>query len=324
MRFWSKQIIGTVLFSSYFIVFSCTIRASDPIENSNRLNESKTVSTGNKEGASILKIGLPKSLFRGIPSRALQLANKPFLSLIESQTGLKGEVINTDDVDSTAKLIQDKKIQLGVFQGFEYARIQKIYPKLRPLVIAAPTVDNSQVLVITRSDPCRKLSDISGKKIGICKNAKDHVFLYWNKLLISELSSEKCKYQEVTDAKELLHDVFEKNFDVAVIDSANWKTFKENNPGRAEQLHILAKSIEFPQPVIVYNDDGLGQEDLEKCRKGLIKAHQSAKARVMLQMIKVKGFNAIPENYDDLLKLTLENYPSEEIQRISLEKESPK
>jgi hypothetical protein len=98
--------------------------------------------------ANQLAIGLPKTLFRGVPDGALKLANKPFQSLILDQTGLPGNVMNPADAMETAKLLDSREIHLGVFHGFEFAWAQSRYPDLQPLVIAVPQTRETQVYLV--------------------------------------------------------------------------------------------------------------------------------------------------------------------------------
>src|SRR5262249_2109909 len=44
-----------------------------------------------------LKIGLPESMFNGLPQSVVGPASKPFQTMFEKQTGLKGEIVVVKD-----------------------------------------------------------------------------------------------------------------------------------------------------------------------------------------------------------------------------------
>src|SRR5579871_2722246 len=85
--------------------------------------------------ASLVRIGVVSSLFRDIPAPMATSMLRPMKSLIETQTGLLGEVAPAGDALQLGQMLVDAKLQLGVFNGFEFAWARLKHPKLQPLVI---------------------------------------------------------------------------------------------------------------------------------------------------------------------------------------------
>src|SRR5436305_14588987 len=83
----------------------------------------------------VVKVGLTASLFPGLSDALLAAAAKPFRSLLESATGVSGQVVQGGDPRSLADRLKEDKVQLGVFQGVEFAWARVFNPKLHPLVI---------------------------------------------------------------------------------------------------------------------------------------------------------------------------------------------
>src|SRR5581483_4119811 len=83
----------------------------------------------------VLRIGLIGTLFRDVPETAVMAMMQPFATLMESQTGLTGQLIPAGDADDLGQQLANDKVQLGVFHGVEFAWARQKYPDLKPLVI---------------------------------------------------------------------------------------------------------------------------------------------------------------------------------------------
>src|SRR5438046_2902018 len=83
-----------------------------------------------------VKIGLPANLFRDIPKITIDALMPTFTKLMESQTGVRGQIILLKSGDEVARQLNDNRIQYAVLHGFEFAWAQTRHKDLRPLVIA--------------------------------------------------------------------------------------------------------------------------------------------------------------------------------------------
>ena len=269
-----------------------------------------------------LHIGLPKTLFRGFPDNALNLANKPFQRLIQDQIGMPGNVLNAPNAMEMAKQLDAGEIQLGVFHGFEFAWAQARYPQLEPLVVALPMVRDIHVyLVVAANSKITSAADLKGKSVGLPADCKDHILVYWDKVIQTEVGGKKaCTVQKSISAKEALEDVIDGQIQATLVDSASFLAFQADRPGRAKKLRILQKSDLFPPAVIAYRKGTMDDDVLKRCREGLIGASNNPRATFMLSLIKLDGFGRLPANYDQQLKKTLQLYPDSAIERISFDK----
>ena len=80
-----------------------------------------------------LKIGLPENMFNGLPPAVVAPASKPFQTMFEKQTGLKGEVAVAKDYAEMTDQLRSGKLDVAVFNGFEYAWVRQ-HPDLVPLL----------------------------------------------------------------------------------------------------------------------------------------------------------------------------------------------
>src|SRR5437879_880819 len=90
---------------------------------------------GEPKGGTV-RIGLTETLFRDNPEARLDKTASPFKSLLEAQTGLSGQVVSGIKPDDLRQQLKDGKLQLAIFQGFEYAWARQKDPDLKPLMIA--------------------------------------------------------------------------------------------------------------------------------------------------------------------------------------------
>jgi ABC-type phosphate/phosphonate transport system substrate-binding protein len=130
-----------------------------------------------KEGA--IRIGLTATLFRDNPEARADKAAKPFQSLLEAQTGLSGEVAPGIKPDELGRQLKDGKVQLAIFQGFEFAWARQQDPDLKPLMIAVNRQQHLRALVAVRAGSgVRGLGDLKGKTIAVPRRIREHCQLF--------------------------------------------------------------------------------------------------------------------------------------------------
>src|SRR5262245_22527527 len=76
---------------------------------------------GSSRSNGTVRIGLVGTLFRDTPEPMVQMMIRPFKSLLESQTGVTGEVVAGGNANELAQHIKSDQVQLGVFHGVELA-----------------------------------------------------------------------------------------------------------------------------------------------------------------------------------------------------------
>src|SRR5205823_12106059 len=86
-----------------------------------------------------IRIGMPAAMFRDIKPAMFAALSKPFYALVESQTGMKSDLVLVSSPDDMRQQLNNGQLQFGVFHGFEFAWMKQKDPTLKPLMIAAPT-----------------------------------------------------------------------------------------------------------------------------------------------------------------------------------------
>jgi len=258
----------------------------------------------------VFQIGIPTTIFRDIPPSFHNVAKRPFQSIMRTLVDAKGEIdLLADPLDVAARLA-DGKLDLGVFQGHEFAWARAKYPDLIPIVIACQVRDlpMQAMIVVRRDHNATCLADLTGSKVSFPEPTRDHcrVFLNREYAKCAALFSDVLTPMTVHDG---LEDVIRGRADVTVIDRAAWESYRLLYSARINKVKVLAESEVFPVGVIAYRKGGLPPEMLEKFRDGLVRVNADAQGRFLMSQMKIRGFEAPPKDYSDQLSMILKAYP---------------
>jgi ABC-type phosphate/phosphonate transport system substrate-binding protein len=257
-----------------------------------------------------LKIGMPESMFSGLPASVVAPAARPFQTMFEKQTGLKGEVEVAKDYADMADRIRAGKMDVAVFHGFEYAWVKQ-HPELVPLLIAVPGNKIQACLVVNAESKATGAKDLKGACLAIPSGTKAHCTLYLDRLKAN--LPEGCCCPAKLDGKSMedaLDAVAGGTCPAALIDVAALLAYQKNKPGVGAQLKILTQSDPFPPGVIVYRKDAFDAKTATKVREGLIKGTKTPQGQLMTSLWRLEGFAEITPAYQAELDKSLKAYPA--------------
>lgn len=257
-----------------------------------------------------LKIGLPESMFSGVPQAVVQRASKPFQTMFEKQTGLKGEIAVGRDYADLADQLKDGKIDVAVFHGFEYAWVKQ-RPELIPLVVTVPGAKLQACLVVNVASKATKASDLKGDAVAIPNGTKAHCRIYFDRLK-ETLPAGCCgvvtlKGKSIEDALDAVSD---EACPAALVDATALATYQKQKPGAGEQLKVLAQSDAFPSAIVVHRKDAFSAETAKKVRDGLLKSANTAEGQLVTSLWRLKGFEEPAAQYHADLDRCLKAYPA--------------
>jgi ABC-type phosphate/phosphonate transport system substrate-binding protein len=260
-----------------------------------------------------VRIGLVETLFPDTPEPLMQVMIRPFKSLMESQTGVRGHVVVGGDADAVGRQLKEDRIQLGVFHGIEFAWVRMKNPDLKPLLIA---VNRNRVLhaclVVAAGSEARDYADLKGKKVGLPRLSRDHCRLFLERRCCKPGCTPAKFYGEVAvppDTEYALDDVVDGKLDAAVVDVVALDGFRKLKPGRAARLKILQQSEAFPSAVVAYQPGAMADSLVHRFREGMIHARANRQGRQLLEMCRITAFEAVPADYDELLTSIAKAYP---------------
>jgi ABC-type phosphate/phosphonate transport system substrate-binding protein len=232
--------------------------------------------------------------------------------LLESQTGVKSEVVISLDADELAKQLRDGHLQLGVFQGVELARERSQIPELKPLLLAVNRQPSLRAVLVVRKD-CRASSaaDVGGS-IALPRFSREHCRLFLERRCPWTCCSGDFAARGVTepdDAETALNDVVDSKVIGAVVDSTALESFAKMRPGCFAKLKVLQQSERFPCSAIACMAGSLPEGLMGKFREGMARANESVRGQQLLELCRVTRFESVPDDYEQMLTDIAKAYP---------------
>lgn len=257
-----------------------------------------------------IRLGLMSTMFRDVPPALVQAAQGPFRDLFKKQVGLTGEVEVIDDYEALAKKLNDQKLDLGVFHGFEWAWVHERYPNLQPLVVTVPYKPLQACIVVHTKHKADEPAGLNGPCVAVPLGLKAHSHLFYERLQ-QNLPAGCCR--PIGKGKlgpvEALDNVCSETTTAALVDRSTFLAFQSNEPGKARQLKVICESDPFPPTVVVCRKDGLTPDTIERIRKGLVQAENKPQGKAFLFLWGLKGFDNVPADYNAQLQKVLKLYP---------------
>ena len=263
------------------------------------------------EGDSELKIGMLSGMFRDVQPAMVQAMAKPFRDLMLKTTSFTGEVEILDDPIELADKLKNKKLQLGVFHGFEFAWAQQKCDELVPLIVTLPPGGVVQGLIVVHIDnPAKSVADLGNSGIGIPRGAKAHSIAYLAKARSGlEGDCAKPTPQIKLTPEDILNAVASGEQKAALVDRCALDGYKMLQPGGFKALKILAQSEEFPAAVVCYVKGALSEDQAARIRTGLTGATKTPSGKMLMTLWNLKGFSEPSKDYQGSLDTILKAYP---------------
>lgn len=260
-----------------------------------------------------LKIGLPETMFNGMPAAIVQPASKPFQSLFEKQSGYTCEVAVAKDHAELADQLAKGKIDVAVFHGFEYAWVKQ-HKELIPLLVTVPRTKHRACLVVNIDSKAKNGEDLKGESVAIPSNTKAHCRLYLERLKdgLPAGCCDAAKFDNKTTVsiEEALDAVATGKCPSALVDASALATYQNDKPGAGKQLKVMSESDAFPAGVIVYRKDAFNAATATKISTGLIKSVKTAQGQLLTSLWRLEGFAEMSPEVQAELDKCLKAYPA--------------
>jgi ABC-type phosphate/phosphonate transport system substrate-binding protein len=273
------------------------------------------VVSGQQGNDSVLHIGTSGTLASADSSRE-KAALDSLRSFIKDQTGLDNELVREKDWRGLADKMAKGRLQLGVFQGYEFAWAQHQHADLKPLAIAVNVYRYPTAYIITRRDgPAKDFAGLQGQSLSIPAHGAGFLCLFAARQAEDHGKKLDAFFSKVTapnNAEDALDDVVDGVTGATVVDRAALEAYKQDKPGRFDQLKPAAKSQPFPPPVIAYYDNVVDEATRGRFLKGLLNAAKSDRGQTMLTMFRLTGFERPPDDFNKVLAETRKAYPPAE------------
>ncbi|MGL4555584.1 MAG: phosphate/phosphite/phosphonate ABC transporter substrate-binding protein [Gemmataceae bacterium] len=260
-----------------------------------------------------VKLGLIGSLFREIPAGLVLFAMQPFKDYLDGELGVQSKLIASGDPFEVARDLRDGKIHVAVYHGTELAWAQERYPQVKPLFIA---VNGDPVLtahlIVRKASPYRTVADLKDRSLAIPARTREHCWMFLERRCVKpgmKPSRFYASLRRTFTPDETLNQVAAGHTPAALIDGGDWAAYQAENPARADKLRPLLSSEPLPCALVACWDGLLDDGLIAKFRNGMLTAARSEKGRELLKVMRVTGFQPVPENFDKQLAAAAKAYP---------------
>jgi ABC-type phosphate/phosphonate transport system substrate-binding protein len=260
-----------------------------------------------------IRVGVTGSAFRDTPAPTVKMMMKPLKSLLESQTGVNGDLVPGGDALSLGNQLADDKVQLAIFHGFEFAWVKQKHPDLKPLILCAcPATCGKVNVVVLKDSTAKSMADLKGLKFALAPLTREHCHLFLERQCVEPPCKFFSEVNRPENIEEALDDVVDGLVDATVVDGMALENYAERKPGRFAKLKTLIQSEVFPNGVIACNPANFNEESQKKLRDGLMNAVQKPKGQLLLAICRITSFEKVPDDFDKELKEIAKAYPPPE------------
>jgi ABC-type phosphate/phosphonate transport system substrate-binding protein len=209
-----------------------------------------------------------------------------------------------------ATKLEEGKLDVGVFHGFEYAWV-KDNPALIPIVVALPNCEKVQACLVVRANSkAKEPKDLKGACVAVPKKRKAHCQLFLERIQANVPQGDCCEAKlEGLTPKEVLDAVVTEQCEAALVELSSMLAYQNDTPGLGRQLKILVASEVFPPGVVVYRKGALSPNEVEVFRKGLLNYSRTPAGKTLALFWQLKGFEDVSEAYKKKLEECLKAYP---------------
>jgi len=270
-------------------------------------------SFGRPPEGNMLRIGSSGSLATEKSEPKEKAALKSLQDFIKTETSMDNEIVGQQKWDDLAEKLSQKKFQVGVFQGYEFAWAQEKNPGLKPLALAVNVQRYPVAYVVTRKDdPAKDFAGLQGKALVMPATGQRYLNLFVERQARAAGKKTEEFFSRVTtqdNVEDALDDVVDGKVQAAAVDRAALEAYKRRKPGRFNQLKEVAKSPPFPPVVVAYEDKALDDATLQRFREGLLNANKKERGQMMLTLFRLTGFDPVPDDFEKVLADTRKAYP---------------
>lgn len=264
-----------------------------------------------------VKIGVVSSILKDVPDSMLAIINQPFNAVMKTQTGMTGELVKAPTAQDLGQMLTEKKVQLGIFHGVEFGWARLKHPRLKPLMIAINEHRYLKAFLVVRADSSiAGLADMKGQQLSLPRCSRPHCLMFLERCCCQKCAcgpqEHMAKIVGPPTCEDALDDVIDKVVQGCIIDGVSLEVYKRRKPGRFARLKVATESETFPAAVIAYYPGSLDADELGRFQKGMQTVNQTIVGKQLLTLMKLSGFETIPEDYNQKLAEIVQCYPPPE------------
>lgn len=261
-----------------------------------------------------LRIGVVQSLFRYATEAEAKASMGRFEAFMMNRTGLGGEFRKIEDPFELAEQVEKEKLHLGTFHGIEFAWVKQRYPKLTPLVVAVNQSHQLRAHVLVAKDsPIKDFAGLKGKTLSFPKGTREHCRIFIEGLCVKQGDGLDKFFAEVArpdNMEDALDDAVDGMVQAVLVDNVGLENYQQRKAARFAKLKEIEKSEIFPAGTVAYHEGNVDEETLDKVKKALLTANDSAEGKQILFNWKLTAFERVPRDYGKLVEDIAKAYPA--------------
>jgi ABC-type phosphate/phosphonate transport system substrate-binding protein len=234
-------------------------------------------------------------------------------AFIKSETGFDNDIVREKKYEELVRRMASGQLQLGVFQGSEFAWAKEKDAKLQPLALAVDVyIYRFAYLMVNQDNKIANFASLQGQTLSLPNVGQGQLQLYVERQ--SEASGKPLhaffsQVKTPDNIEDALDDVVDGVVQAAVVDPVGLEAYKQRKPGRFKRLRELMHSQAFPPPLVAYYDNALDNATRQRFQQGLLSANQKEKGQTLLTLFRLTGFAVPPRDFAQVLAQTQKNYP---------------
>jgi ABC-type phosphate/phosphonate transport system substrate-binding protein len=261
----------------------------------------------------VLHIGTSGELTGRIPGPKEKAGLETLHKYIKEENGLDNEILRQKDWRELTDKMANGQLQLGVFQGYEFAWAKQKSPKLEPLAIAV-NVNRypSAYLVAQRDNPAKDFAGLQGQSLALPATGEGFLRLYVDQQSETNGKNADAFFSKITNpdnVEDALDSVVDGKTQAVAVTRAALAAYKGRKPGRFKQLKEVAHSQPFPPVVIAYYGSVLDEGTRDIFKKSILGSSDNEKGQTLLTLFHLTGFEDVPLDFEKVLANTVKEYP---------------
>jgi ABC-type phosphate/phosphonate transport system substrate-binding protein len=259
-------------------------------------------------------IAFPEAMFKDVPKFLIDTAAKPFQKVMQKEALLDGSMEVAADYKVITERLQNGKLDIAVFHGFEYAWV-KDTPGLVPLVVTKPSCGKVQACLVVHVDcKAKGPEDLKGACVVVPRGSKAHCQMFMDRVReCPKVQAGDCSSAKPVGklhADEVLDNVVGGTAEAAIVDISMLIAYQANKPGLGAQLKVLAESELLPPAVVVVRKESLTANETKRIRDGLVNCAKTPIGKQFVQFWNLDGFAEVTPDYTALLDKSRKKYPA--------------
>jgi ABC-type phosphate/phosphonate transport system substrate-binding protein len=280
----------------------------------NLLILSAPAATAQEAKANVLRIGTSGTLTAQKADDKREAAVLSILKkFIKEETGLNNEIVHQEDWRALVDEMEKGKLQMGVFQGYEFAWAQAKHPRIKLLALAT---NGSRYpvacVVVKRGHPATDFAGLQGLSLDIPNTGPA-----FQRLFVRMQSQKYGKTLETffsrigsqDNVEDALDDVVDGTVQAVVVEQAALEAYQRRKPGRFKQLKEVARSQPFPPMIVAYCEQSIPLSTLLRFQAGFMEASKKASGETILMLFHLTAFEKAPADFGKILAETIKSCP---------------